>query len=115
MGLAELIETRKSNPSGWGWDPIRCHILADDKSFDDYVKVHTHCKGMNKKPFPQFWALEPVFAKGRAKLLMVKLGSSGMMETRPILALKVKSRNQNALRSLSLFMSRTLTMTLQRK
>ncbi|CAI0424068.1 unnamed protein product [Linum tenue] len=25
--------------SGWGWDPIRCHILADDKSFDDYVKV----------------------------------------------------------------------------
>ncbi|CAI0388499.1 unnamed protein product [Linum tenue] len=52
--------------SGWGWDPIRCHILADDKSFDDYVKVHTHCKGMNKKPFPQFWALEPVFAKGRA-------------------------------------------------
>ncbi|CAI0625850.1 unnamed protein product [Linum tenue] len=30
------------------------------------LQVHTHCKGMKKKPIPQLWALEPIFAKGRA-------------------------------------------------
>ncbi|CAL1392265.1 unnamed protein product [Linum trigynum] len=52
--------------SGWGWDEVNKCIVCPEGSWDEFEKKHTSCRGLNKKRFPVYDDLAPVFCKGRA-------------------------------------------------
>ncbi|KAI3792179.1 hypothetical protein L2E82_06050 [Cichorium intybus] len=55
-----------SNMSGFGWDPIKCCVTADNEVWDEYIKSHKGAACFRDKPFPQYDDLCKVFGKDRA-------------------------------------------------
>ncbi|CAL1354187.1 unnamed protein product [Linum trigynum] len=54
------------NQSGWGWDEVNKCVICPYEKWDKFEEKHPNCGGLNKKSFPVYDDLTPVFAKGRA-------------------------------------------------
>ncbi|KAK9741892.1 hypothetical protein RND81_03G136000 [Saponaria officinalis] len=56
----------KHKGSGFGWDDTLKMVTGDRKLFDEWCKSHKDAKGMFRKPFPLFDAMEEIYSKDRA-------------------------------------------------
>ncbi|KAK9669474.1 hypothetical protein RND81_13G133000 [Saponaria officinalis] len=60
-----LLEIKQKG-SGFGWDESQKMVTGDRKIFDEWCKSHKDAKGMFRKPFPLFDAMEEIYSKDRA-------------------------------------------------
>ncbi|XP_074302133.1 uncharacterized protein LOC141633588 [Silene latifolia] len=56
----------KHKGSGFGWDDGLKMVTGDRKLFDEWCKSHRDAKGLYRKPFPLFDAMEEIYSKDRA-------------------------------------------------
>ncbi|CAI0474830.1 unnamed protein product [Linum tenue] len=63
---AAICEVQGGSCSGFGWDESKKRVIADDDVFNEWIKSHPGCKGLNKKPFLYFDQLARIFGKDRA-------------------------------------------------
>ncbi|CAL1412624.1 unnamed protein product [Linum trigynum] len=66
LELTQSRETEGGSCSGFGWDESRKRVIADNDVFNEWIKSHPGCKGLNKKPFLYFDQLARIFGKDRA-------------------------------------------------
>ncbi|KAF7801598.1 protein ALP1-like [Senna tora] len=55
-----------ANASGFGWDPVRNCVYADDAVWNQYIKTHPKAAAWCHKTFPHYDELTKVWAKDRA-------------------------------------------------
>ncbi|XP_074321816.1 uncharacterized protein LOC141659019 [Silene latifolia] len=55
----------KHKGSGFGWDDTLKMVIGERKLFDEWCKSHKEAKGLFRKPFPLFDAMEEIYAKDR--------------------------------------------------
>ncbi|XP_074289415.1 uncharacterized protein LOC141614549 [Silene latifolia] len=60
-----LLEIKQKG-SGFGWDDSLKMVTGDRKIFDEWCKSHKDARGMYRKSFPLFDAMEEIYSKDRA-------------------------------------------------
>ncbi|KAH9603222.1 hypothetical protein KSS87_017791 [Heliosperma pusillum] len=60
-----LLEIKQKG-SGFRWNDSLKMVFGDRKLFDEWCKSHKDAKGIYRKPFPLFDAMEEIYSKDRA-------------------------------------------------